>query len=214
MPSTAAAYRRASTRTSCSTRGGGRSSASSLVRGRPHRGGRAAPDAVDGRGLPRRGRLGAAQAVQSMTMVYSSRILIERVLRDKVRDSATSSSARGSPCAASRRPTAAAGRAGHRSRLLDAPQERRATIDADLVVDALGRGSSCPTGWRRWLARDRRCRRSTPRSPTPRGGTRPARTRRPPESWWWQHIVVMPTQDKGEHPPEHELPGQLLPDRG
>ena len=35
-----------------------------------------------------------------------------------------------------------------------------------------------------------------------------------PSSWWWQHIVVMPTQDKGEHPPEHEFLVNFFPIEG
>ena len=35
-----------------------------------------------------------------------------------------------------------------------------------------------------------------------------------PESWWWQHIVIMPTQDKGEHPPEHEYLVNFFPIEG
>ncbi|WP_043726459.1 hypothetical protein, partial [Kutzneria sp. 744] len=38
-------------------------------------------------------------------------------------------------------------------------------------------------------------------------------TPRPP-SWWWQHLVIMPTPDKGDHPAEHEFLVNLFPIEG
>ena len=42
----------------------------------------------------------------------------------------------------------------------------------------------------------------------------PARRRTARTSWWWQHMVIMPTQDKGEHPPEHEFLVNFFPIEG
>ena len=87
-------------------------------------------------------------------------------------------------------------------------------IDADLVVDAMGRGSSVSdwlveAGWpetpvmtldakvtyvSRWY--------DLP-TPEPRA-----------DSWWWQHMVFMPTQEKGEHPDEHEYLVNFFPMEG
>jgi hypothetical protein len=35
-----------------------------------------------------------------------------------------------------------------------------------------------------------------------------------PRSWWWQHLVIMPTQDKGAHPDEHEYLCNFFPVEG
>ena len=158
----------------------------------------------------------ASRKQSSMTMVYSSRILIERVLRDKVRAAGQRHHPRGSLGAAgSRRPARAAPARGpgDRGRLLDGRggDER---IDADLVVDAMGRGSSVSdwlvaAGWPETAGADAR-----------RQGhlhlavVRPAGSERPPRSWWWQHLVIMPTQDKGEHPAEHEFLVNFFPIEG
>ncbi len=32
-----------------------------------------------------------------------------------------------------------------------------------------------------------------------------------PASWWWRHLVIMPTLDRGEHPPEHEFLVNFFP---
>ena len=150
----------------------------------------------------------------SMTMVYGSRILIERVLRDKVRllDNVTireGVSVRGLE-------TTDAGTAQGRvtgvtfSTATDGDER----IDADLVVDAMGRGSSV-SGW--LAAAD------WPEPPvqtldakvtyTSRWYDLPAPDDRP-DSWWWQHLVIMPTQDKGEHPAEHEFLVNFFPMEG
>jgi 2-polyprenyl-6-methoxyphenol hydroxylase-like FAD-dependent oxidoreductase len=84
------------------------------------------------------------------------------------------------------------------------------SLPADLVVDALGRGSSVAdwleqAGWpqapvktldgkvtyvSRWYD-----------LPTPR-----------PAEWWWQHIVIMPTQDKDpSRPDEHSYLANFFP---
>jgi 2-polyprenyl-6-methoxyphenol hydroxylase-like FAD-dependent oxidoreductase len=147
----------------------------------------------------------------TMTMVYSSRILIERVLRDKVRlvsnisiregVSVTGLETEGSP-----------GRVtGVRFSAADGAEE---SVAADLVVDALGRGSSVSD----WLVGA-----GWPEVPvmtldakvtyTSRWYDLPAPEARS-ESWWWQHMVIMPTQDKGEYPAEHEFLVNFFPIEG
>ena len=156
----------------------------------------------------------ASRKRSSMTMVYSSRILIERVLRDKVRELSNVVIREGVSVRGHRdRPTAAPPGPGHRRRLLDAAggDER---IDADLVVDALGRGSSVVR-----LAGGRGVARDAGADARRQGHLHLAVVRPPapedrPSSWWWQHIVVMPTQDKGEHPPEHEFLVNFFPIEG
>ena len=150
----------------------------------------------------------------SMTMVYSSRILIERVLRDKVRRLSNVTIREGSRCTASRRATQAAlqGRVTGVTFSTTADGDER--IDADLVVDAMGRGSSVSD----WLAAA-----GWPEPPvqtldakvtyTSRWYDLPATDDRP-DSWWWQHLVIMPSQDKGEHPAEHEYLVNFFPMEG
>lgn len=147
----------------------------------------------------------------TMTMVYSSRILIERVLRDKVRTlgnvsvregvSVTSLETLGSP-----------GRVtGVRFSAADGVEDQ---IAADLVVDALGRGSSVSD----WLVAAGHAEvpvmtLDAKVTYTSRWYDLPAPEERR-EDWWWQHMVVMPTQDKGEHPPEHEFLVNFFPIEG
>jgi 2-polyprenyl-6-methoxyphenol hydroxylase-like FAD-dependent oxidoreductase len=146
----------------------------------------------------------APRKQSSMTMVYSSRILIERVLRDKVRQLGNVTVREG--VAVQGLLTSATGVTG----VITGGD----AVSADLVVDALGRGSSVSdwlvaAGWAappvqtldakvtytsRWY-----------QLPNPQDR---------PESWWWQHVVVMPTQDKGEHPPEHDFLINFFPMEG
>ena len=186
------------------------------LRGRPDRRRWAPPDAVDGRGLPRGRRLGAAQAGVDDDGLQ---------LTDPHRAGAARQGARAGQ---RRHPRGRLGQRARDDRRAGVAPEGRVTgvafstsadgderIDADLVVDAMGRGSSVvrlARGGR--LARDRRCRRSTPRSPTPRGGTTYRLPTDRPASWWWQHLVIMPTQDKGEHPAEHEFLVNFFPIEG
>ncbi len=146
----------------------------------------------------------ASRKQSSMTMIYSSRVLIERVLRDKVRGVSNIAiregvSVRGIETIDGGTPR---GRVTGVAFSNEAGGDER--IDADLVVDAMGRGSSVSD----WLAAA-----GWPETPvktldakvtyTSRWYDLPAREDRP-SSWWWQHLVIMPTQDKDEHPAEHE----------
>jgi 2-polyprenyl-6-methoxyphenol hydroxylase-like FAD-dependent oxidoreductase len=144
----------------------------------------------------------SARKRSSMTMIYSSRILIERVLRDKVRELANVVVREGVTVRGlSTRDGAVTGVAiGDEC------------LDVDFVVDAMGRGSPVggwmvAAGWpepevqtldakvtytSRWYE-----------LPTPR-----------PASWWWRHLVIMPTPDKGDHPAEHEFLVNFFPIEG
>ena len=88
------------------------------------------------------------------------------------------------------------------------------TLDADLVVDALGRGSSVSD----WLVAA-----GWPAPPVQTLDAKVTYTSRwyelpgpedRPDSWWWQHIVVMPTQHKGDHPAEHDFLVNFFPMEG
>lgn len=156
----------------------------------------------------------ASRKQSSMTMVYSSRILIERVLRNKVRELSNvvireGVSVRGIETVDGG--TASGRVTGVAFSTVTGGDERRY---ADLVVDALGRGSSVSD----WLVAA-----GWPETPvqtldakvtyTSRWYQLPAPEDRP-SSWWWQHLVIMPTQDKRDHPPEHEFLVNLFPIEG
>ncbi|WP_211258819.1 FAD-dependent oxidoreductase [Spirillospora albida] len=149
----------------------------------------------------------------SMTMVYSSRVLIERVLRDKVREV---------PAIEIREGATVTGLRSHgggtaRGRV-EGVEFRTADGDgylaADLVVDALGRGSSVvdwlsAAGWAAPPEKtlDAKVTYTSRWYDLPPTGERPA-------SWWWRHLVVTPTQDTGDHPAEHEFLSNFFPIEG
>lgn len=148
----------------------------------------------------------SARKRSAMTMIYGSRILIERVLRDKVRELGNvvvreGVSVHGLTTADGEITGvgfAAAGGDEH--------------VDADFVVDAMGRGSPVSG----WLA--------AAGWPEPEVRTLDAKVTyssrwydlpaERPASWWWQHLVIMPTQDKGDHPAEHEFLVNFFPIEG
>ncbi|WP_410591447.1 NAD(P)/FAD-dependent oxidoreductase [Amycolatopsis sp. lyj-23] len=148
----------------------------------------------------------SARKRSAMTMVYGSRILIERVLRDKVRELTEVVVREG---VAVRGLTAAAGEITGVDFSAAGGEEH---VDADFVVDALGRGSPVAG----WLAAA-----GWPEPPvrtldakvtyTSRWYDLPAER---PASWWWRHLVIMPTPDKGEHPAEHEFLVNFFPIEG
>ncbi|MEH6820976.1 MAG: FAD-dependent monooxygenase [Dietzia psychralcaliphila] len=150
----------------------------------------------------------------TMTMIYSSRILIERVLRDKVRDLPNIEIREGATV--SGLSTTGGGTVAGRVtgvEYRDADGETR-TLDADLVVDALGRGSSV----RDWLAAAGWA--GVPEKTldakvtyTSRWYQLPDATERPAH-WWWKHLVLTPTQDTGPHPQEHEFLSNFFPVEG
>ena len=156
----------------------------------------------------------ASRKQSSMTMVYSSRILIERVLRDKVRGVGNVAIREGVSVRGIETIEGGTARGRVTGVAFSTEAGGDARIDADLVVDAMGRGSSVSD----WLADA-----GWPETPvktldakvtyTSRWYDLPAPEDRP-SSWWWQHVVIMPTQDKGEHPPEHEFLVNFFPIEG
>ena len=138
----------------------------------------------------------------SMTMIYSSRVLIERVLRDKAREIANIDIREG---------VSVRGIDTRNGRVVGA-RLRDETIDADLVVDALGRGS----GMSDWLHEA-----GWPQVPVKSLDAKVTYTsrwyRKPavlPESWWWEQLSVMPTTETKAHPPEHDYLCQVFPIEG
>ena len=144
----------------------------------------------------------------ALSMVYGSRLLIERVLRDRVR---------ALPGVTFREGVTVTGLETADGRVTGvrfASEAGEEHLDADLVVDALGRGSSVSdwmvaAGWpeppvktldakvtyvSRWYD-----------IPEPRSRS---------ASWWWQHMVIMPTQEKGDHPDEHDYLVNFFPIEG
>jgi 2-polyprenyl-6-methoxyphenol hydroxylase-like FAD-dependent oxidoreductase len=148
----------------------------------------------------------------SMTMVYSSRVLIERVLRDKVRELPAVEIREGVTVTGLR--SSGGGTVRGRVEGVEYRADEDGYLAADLVVDALGRGSSViewlsAGGW------------SAPPEKTldakvtytSRWYDLPPADRRP-ESWWWRHLVITPTQDTGDHPEEHEFLSNFFPIEG
>ena len=150
----------------------------------------------------------SARKRSAMTMVYSSRILIERVLRDKVRELSNVDIREG---VAVRGLAAAAGAVTGVEVAAPGGEEH---LDADFVVDAMGRGSPVANwlvaaGWPEPEVRTLDAKVTY----TSRWYELPPPERRP-ASWWWRHLVLMPTQDRGRHPAEHEFLVNFFPIEG
>jgi 2-polyprenyl-6-methoxyphenol hydroxylase-like FAD-dependent oxidoreductase len=148
----------------------------------------------------------SARKRSAMTMVYGSRILIERVLRDKVRELADVVVREG---IAVRGLTTADGEITGVGFTAAGGDEH---VDADFVVDAMGRGSPV-AGWLAaagWPEPDVQTL-DAKVTYTSRWYDLPAER---PASWWWRHLVIMPTPDKGEHPAEHEFLVNFFPIEG
>jgi len=147
----------------------------------------------------------------TMTMIYSSRLLIERVLRDEVRTLPhvhlhEGVTVRGLETV---RGGGAQGRVtGVRVNDPDTATGDR-LIKAELVVDALGRGSAVAewlraAGWP-----------EVPVRTLDANVTYVSRWYRRPEpapaQWWWQQMSVLPTTETGPHPAEHDYLCQVFP---
>ncbi|MFE0026687.1 NAD(P)/FAD-dependent oxidoreductase [Amycolatopsis sp. NPDC059021] len=150
----------------------------------------------------------SARKRSAMTMIYSSRILIERVLRDKVRELANVVIREGVTV----RGLVTTGGAVTGVEVTTSGGDER--VDADFVVDAMGRGSPVAkwlvaAGWPEPEVRTLDAKVTY----TSRWYELPSAPRRP-ASWWWQHLVLMPTQDRGEHPAEHEFLVNFFPIEG
>ncbi|MEV6826348.1 FAD-dependent monooxygenase [Amycolatopsis sp. NPDC051102] len=148
----------------------------------------------------------SARKRSAMTMVYGSRILIERVLRDKVGELGNvvvreGASVRGLTT-----------RDGEVAGAAFTTAEGDEHVDADFVVDAMGRGSPV-AGWlvaAGWPEPEVRTL-DAKVTYTSRWYDLPAER---PASWWWRHLVIMPTPDKGDHPAEHEYLVNFFPIEG
>ena len=149
----------------------------------------------------------APRKKSTMTMLYTSRILIERVLRDKVR---------ALPNVRIDEGVAVQGLQEVGGAVTGVTFQRGGTepetLAADLVVDAMGRGSSVGD----WLVHA-----GWPEPPVKtldakvtyvsRWYDLPSAEERP-KAWWWQHIVIMPTQDTDpSRPPEHDYLSNFFP---
>ncbi|KAA1426086.1 NAD(P)/FAD-dependent oxidoreductase [Nocardioides antri] len=156
----------------------------------------------------------ASRKQSSMTMVYSSRILIERVLRDKVREVSNVVIREGVSVRGIETADGGTARGRVSGVVFSTTPGGEERIDADLVVDAMGRGSSVAdwlveAGWAEVPVQTLDAKVTY----TSRWYDLPAPQDRP-ASWWWQHLVLMPTQDKGDHPPEHEFLVNFFPIEG
>ncbi|MEB8340229.1 FAD-dependent oxidoreductase [Streptomyces endophyticus] len=155
----------------------------------------------------------AARKSSSMTMVYSSRVLIERVLRDKARELPAIEIREGVSVTGLR--TTEGGTTAGRVEGVDfRTGDESGSLPADLVVDALGRGSSVAdwlseAGWPAAAEKTLDAKVTY----TSRWYDLPPADRRP-ASWWWKHLVVTPTQDTGDHPEEHEFLSNFFPIEG
>ncbi|MFI5592187.1 FAD-dependent oxidoreductase [Amycolatopsis sp. NPDC051758] len=150
----------------------------------------------------------SARKRSAMTMIYSSRILIERVLRDQVRGLANVVIREGAAV------TGLTVRAGAITGVGFTTSDGGEHVDADLVVDTMGRGSPV-SGWLAeagWPEPEVRTL-DAKVTYTSRWYDLPAPAARP-ASWWWQHLVIMPTPDKGAHPAEHEFLVNFFPIEG
>jgi 2-polyprenyl-6-methoxyphenol hydroxylase-like FAD-dependent oxidoreductase len=154
----------------------------------------------------------APRKKSTMTMVYCSRILIERVLRDKVRALPNVRVEEGVSVNGLRHAGAGASGVITGVHYQGADAAESTTIDADLVVDALGRGSSV-SDWLHAAGWD-----EPPIQTLDAKVTYVSRwydlppTEERPRAWWWKHIVIMPTQDTDpERPPEHDFLSNFFP---
>ena len=161
----------------------------------------------------------APRRASTMTMIYSSRVLIERVLRDKVRCIANITiregcTVTGVASVEGGTPTGRVTGVSYRD-----PDNRMHTVAADLVVDALGRGSSVAdwlgaAGWAKPPERTLDAKVTY----TSRWYALPSLEQQP-ASWWWKHLVITPTQDGSvhngsTHPDEHEYLSNFFPIEG
>ncbi|GAA3521495.1 hypothetical protein GCM10022234_16740 [Aeromicrobium panaciterrae] len=141
----------------------------------------------------------------ALDMVYGSRLLIERVLRDRVR---------ALPNVTIREGVTVTGINIDESGRVTGVKFSGEEVDADLVVDALGRGSKVSD----WLVAA-----GQPEVPVITLDAKvtyvsqwydlPSAEERA-DTWWWKHMVIMPTEKKGEHPKEHEYLSNFFPIEG
>jgi 2-polyprenyl-6-methoxyphenol hydroxylase-like FAD-dependent oxidoreductase len=149
----------------------------------------------------------APRKKSTMTMVYSSRILIERVLRDKVRALPNVRIEEGAAVQGLERQDGAITGVRYQP-----ASGEPASISADLVIDAMGRGSSVSdwlqkAGWADAPVKTLDAKVTY----VSRWYDLPPANERPP-AWWWQHVVIMPTQDTDpSRPAEHDYLSNFFP---
>ena len=154
----------------------------------------------------------SARKKSKMDTIYSSRILIERVMRDKVRALPNVTIREDVAVQGLEYQNAGKPGGGVTGVCFQAGQAPPEVIRTDLVIDAMGRGSSVIN----WL--------ETAGWPTVPVKTLDAKVTYisrwydlPPEqerpaSWWWRHIVVMPAQDSdSSRPEEHAFLSNFFP---
>ena len=141
----------------------------------------------------------------ALDMVYGSRLLIERVLRDRVR---------ALPNVTIREAVSVTGIVTNDASRVTGAKFSGEVVSADLVVDALGRGSKVSD----WLVAA-----GHPEVPVKTLDAKvtyvsqwydlPSPEDRA-DTWWWKHMVIMPTEKKGDHPKEHEYLSNFFPIEG
>lgn len=149
----------------------------------------------------------------ALDMVYGSRILVERVLRDRVRALDNVTIREGVSVTGIN--TADGGTANGRVTgvtFSSAAGDEHA--DAELVIDALGRGSSISdwlvaAGWPEVQVKTLDAKVTY----VSRWYDLPSAEERS-EAWWWKHMVIMPTEKKGDHPIEHDYLINFFPIEG
>lgn len=147
----------------------------------------------------------------TMSMVYASRLLIERTLRDKLAEVPNVRCEEGVSVVGLE--TVGGGTAQGRVTgvWVTGGEEGRAKrlIEADLIVDSLGRGSGV-AGWLEKAGWD-----EVPTQSLDAGVTYSSRWyQKPadlPDSWWWAQMSVMPTAETKPHPVEHDYLCQIFP---
>ncbi|MBF4162469.1 FAD-dependent oxidoreductase [Nocardioides acrostichi] len=152
----------------------------------------------------------APRVTGQMTMLYSSRVLLERGLRDRAK--ALPNVVFHERAQATGLLTADGGTARGRVTGVtwrDAAGGER-ELRADLVVDCLGRGSSVggwlvEAGWAapRELTLDAKAVYSSRWYTMPEGEQRPG--------WWWSHLALLPTNQSGPHAVEHDYLCTVFP---
>ncbi len=157
----------------------------------------------------------APRKKSTMTMVYSSRILIERTLRERVRALSNVTIREDATVQGLEHRDGGAPGGAITGVLFQQDRAEPERIDADLVVDALGRGSSVMT----WLEGA-----GWPAPPVKTLDAKVTYVSRwydlPPEderpaSWWWKHVIIMPAQDTdASRPPEHAFLSNFIPIEG
>ena len=154
----------------------------------------------------------APRKKSTMTMIYSSRILIERVLRDRVRALPNVTIREGVVVQGVESHHAGEPGGGLTGVHLQQGSSAPESISTDLVVDALGRGSSMvdwleSAGWPQVPVKtlDAKVTYVSRWYDLPSEDERPA-------SWWWRHLIVMPTQDPDtSRPAEHAFLSNFFP---